>query len=84
MLNKLTLTIDDKVIANAKKYAHRKNKSVSRIVEEYLELISDEDAAAEPGRNLEAPLTAGITGMFIDTGEDYNAMLENALTDKHK
>ena len=41
MLTKLTLTIDEKVIDRAKKYALNKNKSISRMVEEYLDSVSD-------------------------------------------
>ena len=40
MITKLTLTIYKSVIEKAKKYAQGKNKSVSRIVEEYLRNIS--------------------------------------------
>ncbi|MDR1443931.1 MAG: DUF6364 family protein [Treponema sp.] len=37
---KLTLNIDQKVIENAKEYAKHQKRSVSRLVEEYLSLIS--------------------------------------------
>ena len=36
MLAKLTLTVDQAVIEGAKAYAQKKNRSVSRIVEEQL------------------------------------------------
>ncbi len=36
MLTKLTLTIDKSVVEQAKVYAQKKNRSVSRIVEDYL------------------------------------------------
>ena len=36
MTTKLTLTIDKAIIKKAKSFARDKNKSVSRIVEEYL------------------------------------------------
>ncbi len=42
MSTKLTLNIDEKVITRAKKYARRHRVSVSKIVENYLDLISTE------------------------------------------
>ncbi|MEO6869719.1 MAG: DUF6364 family protein, partial [Ginsengibacter sp.] len=36
MTTKLTLTIEDKVISSAKKYAQKKGKSLSHLVENYL------------------------------------------------
>ena len=38
---KLTLSIDESVINQAKRYAHRRGTSVSRIVEEYLSLVTE-------------------------------------------
>ena len=43
MLTKLTLTIDQDVIVKAKKYAHVKHRSVSKLVEEYLRTVSDSE-----------------------------------------
>ncbi len=40
MTTKLTLSISEEVISNAKKVAKKKNTSVSKIVEEYLRKIS--------------------------------------------
>ena len=36
MTTKLTLTIEEKVISSAKKYAQKKGKSLSNLVENYL------------------------------------------------
>jgi hypothetical protein len=44
---KLTLNVDAKVAAQAKRYAARRNTSVSRMVERYLDLVG------EPGRSQE-------------------------------
>jgi hypothetical protein len=43
MTTKLTLTLDDKVIRSAKKYASRKGKSLSKMVEVYLKNVSSDD-----------------------------------------
>ena len=44
MITKLTLTIEDKVVHSAKKYAHRKGKSLSHLVENYLKSISAKES----------------------------------------
>ena len=41
MLTKLTLTLDDKVIREAKRYARAKGRSVSELVENYLKSITE-------------------------------------------
>lgn len=40
MATKLTLSIDEKVIERAKKISHQKGKSISKLVEEYLDSLS--------------------------------------------
>jgi hypothetical protein len=47
MTTKLTLTMEDKVIDSAKKYARQKGKSLSDIVENYLKSISTHKVTAE-------------------------------------
>jgi hypothetical protein len=37
---KLTLSVDDAVISRAKRYAERRNVSVSRLVEDYLAAVT--------------------------------------------
>ncbi|WP_304224812.1 DUF6364 family protein [Gracilinema caldarium] len=81
MLNKLTLTIDESVIEKAKEFARTKNKSVSRIVEEYLRTISSGSKSFSYSGKLNAPITDGIIGMFSDNGQDYRTQLEEALTE---
>jgi hypothetical protein len=46
---KLTLSVDDRVVSLAKRYAEKRQTSVSRLVEEYLSLVSTPaDAGATP------------------------------------
>lgn len=40
MKTKLNLSVDTKVVARAKRYAARRKTSVSKLVEEYLDLVS--------------------------------------------
>ncbi len=83
MLTKLTLTIDDRVIDQAKRFARNKSKSVSRIVEEYLDNISDGKTHPEIAGKLNSPITDSLLGMFKDSGTDYKKMIEEAVLEKH-
>jgi hypothetical protein len=82
MLTKLTLTIEKDVIEKAKEYAQQKNKSVSRIVEEYLKNISQNRTTLAFDLQLKSPVTDSLVGMFEDNGKDYKTMLEEARSEK--
>jgi Family of unknown function (DUF6364) len=82
MLTKLTLTIEKDVIEKAKEYAQQKNKSVSRIVEEYLKNISQNRTTLAFDLELKSPITDSLVGMFEDNGKDYKTMLEEARSEK--
>ncbi len=83
MLTKLTLTIDESVIEQAKEYAQGKNRSVSRIVEEYLEnLATNRDSGKLPDE-IKAPITDGLSGMFKDPGIPYDKILDDAMQEKY-
>ncbi|MEO6720551.1 MAG: DUF6364 family protein [Ferruginibacter sp.] len=47
MNTKLTLTIEEKVIDSAKKYANQKGKSLSSIIENYLRSITSNQTKSE-------------------------------------
>ena len=83
MLAKLTLTIEQSVIEQAKEYAHKKNRSVSRIVEDYLKNIVSYHDIGTSFSMLKSPITDSISGMFHDNGKSYNDMLSEALRDKY-
>lgn len=83
MLTKLTLTIDQSVIEQAKEYAQQKNRSVSRIVEEYLENITNNQNPTFSLSTMKSPITDSISGMFQDNGKSYQDMLEEALQEKY-
>jgi hypothetical protein len=46
-VSKLTLSVEDAVVRRAKRYASRRGTSVSRLVEQFLDLVS----RPEPGRD---------------------------------
>jgi hypothetical protein len=81
MATKLTLTMDKAIIEKAKEYAHRNNKSVSMIVAEYLQRISDSRFDTP---RLHAPITAGLAGFIPDDGRDYKEMLDEARMERLK
>ena len=83
MLTKLTLTIDQSVVEQAKEYAQQKNRSVSRIVEEYLENITNNQNPTFSLATMKSPITDSISGMFQDNGKSYQDMLEEALQEKY-
>ena len=83
MLAKLTLTIEQSVIEQAKEYAQKKNRSVSRIVEEYLTNIVSNHDISTSFSTLKSPITDSISGMFHDNGKSYSDMLGEALQDKY-
>ncbi len=84
MLAKLTLTIDDEVISRAKIYAQRQQRSVSKIVEEYLKNISDINRTEISTFRLDPIITNRITGMSKEnySGESYKEILSAALMEK--
>ncbi len=82
MTTKLTLTIDKAVIKKAKSFAKAKNKSVSRIVEEYLNHISSGTTPKEFTATLDSPITDSLVGMLNDNGKDYKDMLDVTRTER--
>ena len=84
MLTKLTLTIDQEIVEKAKIFAHRKNKSISRMVEEYLSNVSSGSGAFSYSQKLQSPITDSLVGMFLDNGKDYKELLGEAKMEKYK
>ncbi len=83
MLTKLTLTIDQTVVDQAKEYAQKKNRSISRIVEEYLKNIAIDHESFTSFSMMKSPITDSISGMFHDNGKSYDDMLDEALQEKY-
>jgi hypothetical protein len=47
-MSKLTLSVDEKVVRGAKRYAEARKTSVSQLVERYLTLLSETTTAGQP------------------------------------
>ena len=81
MTTKLTLTIEDKVISSAKKYAQSKGKSLSHLVENYLKSIS----AKEVDDPAILPKVSKLMGVIkLPKDFDYKSELPVALSKKYK
>ncbi|WP_040478975.1 DUF6364 family protein [Mariniradius saccharolyticus] len=81
MTTKLTLTIDDSVIATAKEFAKNNGKSLSQIVENYLMTLTAQD-------NMQEEISPRILKLMgaIELPEDfdYKKSLTEALSKKYK
>lgn len=79
MTTKLTLSIEKDIIENAKIYAERHSKSLSRLIQDYLESISKTDRD-EISRSI-PPITKELAGILkgkkqINFREDITSYLE--------
>ena len=79
MKRKLTLTIDEAVIAKGKAYAHSHGRSLSQIVEERLSAVAE----AEPDDSFERWLGIAKGLPQTDTGDDrYDRLAKRYLNAK--
>ena len=82
MTTKLTLTLDDKVIQGAKRYAKTKGRSVSELVESYFKSITElnNDQADEL-----TPSVKSLMGSFkAPKNFNYKKILQNEKQRKHE
>jgi hypothetical protein len=81
METKLTIRLRKNVVEKAKEYAVRHNISLSKMIEIYLESLTD-------SRNKETettPLVESLSGVIkIDSDFDYKKEYSNDLTEKYK
>jgi hypothetical protein len=75
-VNKLTLSVEGVVVRRAKRYAARRGTSVSRLVEQYLDLVSRPAPTEEEELTpLLRRLRAEMKGVSVDV-TDYHRYLE--------
>lgn len=80
MTTKLTLSIESSVIEQAKNYAKAHNKSLSRLIENYLKSLSEtkEELVQEPS------ILYGLKGSFsADATQTDQEVLQLALSNKY-
>lgn len=81
MNNKLTLTIEQTVIENAKKYAKEKKRSLSVLIENYLKTLTTEGNQKEIELT---PIVKSMKGSFsVPENFDYEKELTKRLSRKY-
>ncbi|MCL8268377.1 MULTISPECIES: DUF6364 family protein [Leptospira] len=83
MTTKLTLSIEKTVIEKAKKYAQKRHKSLSSIIEDYLAELTKESEHEQKVKTKAqdlAPITKSLAGLlkgkeYVDIKEDKAAYL---------
>jgi hypothetical protein len=81
MTTKLTLTLDDKVIRNAKRYAKAKGRSVSELVESYFKSITD--TRESQTEQLSSSVKSLMGSIKAPKDFDYKRVLEQEKVRKH-
>ena len=77
---KLTLTIDQSVISGAKKYAQKKGRSLSNLVENYLKTLATKDDKA----NELSPRVKRLVGaVSLPDDFEYKSALAEELANRH-
>ena len=86
MDTKLTLKLDKAVIEKAKQYAQSHKRSLSGIIESYLEAITirEEPESGENDFEISPFIKSISTGVHIPADLDYKSAYSNYLTDKYK
>jgi hypothetical protein len=81
MSTKLTLTIEESVIENAKQYAKQQGTSLSNMVENYLKVVASESVCAEPEIS---PIVKSLQGSFkAPVDFDYKKELTKSLSKRY-
>ena len=79
---KLTLSVEEEVVAKAKRFAKLQGRSVSDLVESYLKLISASDENNQTTDS--AKKRSSLRGVFkVDEDFDYKEELIKALSEKY-
>lgn len=78
----MTLKLDKGVIEKAKEYASKKNMSLSRIIESYLQSLTSENE--NPEFEISPFVKSIATGVEIPTDLDYKKEYADYLMEKYK
>lgn len=82
METKLTLRLNKRVIDRAKEYAHRHNVSLSKMIESYLDSVTDDKSAVSVDIT---PLVKSLSGVIhLNPDYDYKKDYAKFLTEKYK
>ncbi|MFA6261730.1 MAG: DUF6364 family protein [Bacteroidia bacterium] len=83
MTSKLTLSIDREVIQRAKEYAHKTGRSLSDLIESYLESIVQSDKESDPTQ-MPPKLKRLFGSTHIATNLDHKKEIRKILSSKDK
>jgi len=82
MDKKLTLSLNQRIIERAKKYAKSNNTSLSKMIESYFETLTSSDKLTEFETT---PLVKSLSGVVeLPKDFDYQKSRTKYLLDKHK
>lgn len=85
MDSKLTLKLDSQVIEKAKEYAASHEKSLSRVIESYLQsLVMQEDSLKLKEIQISPFVKSMASGINIPSDLDIRTEYSNYLADKYK
>lgn len=80
MNTKLTLTIERSIIEKAEKYALKRERSLSDLIENYLKALTDEETGVEEL----TPTVKALRGSFqLPEKCDYKEQLTDRLSEKY-
>ena len=79
MLTKLTLSIDEAIIVRAKSYARKNGRSLSDLIQRYLEMVTKEENEAE----LSPKLCRIVGSVQLPKNFDEKQELRSVLEKKH-
>lgn len=82
MTSKLTLSVNPKLVTQAKKYARRKGKSVSKLFEDHIEDLISKEKKKDPLESIKK--LKGIAKGVIPDGTDYKDAIADILMTRHK
>ena len=87
MKTKLTLVMEDEVIYNAKKYAKKKEESLSSLVENYLKAVANDEKSTKNKKSSPKklnPKVAKLKGVLnIPKNFNYKEELGNILLERN-
>ena len=82
MNTKLTLTIEQSIIEKAKKYAQKRQRSLSDLIENYLKALITNDG--KKGDNETTPTVKSLRGAFkLPKNFDYKKEVTDRLSEKY-
>ena len=82
MIVKLTLTLEEETIKRAKKFAKKRGKSLSALVEAYFSFLTKPMEIENP-EELTKKVSALYGSVPIPENFDYKVELEKAINEKH-